>query len=204
MPKTKRKINKELLMQKRYWKKIKKRYPFLDPRNHWYTGKVLTKQERKNTCPMLAIGSGDIPEGWTRRFGYELCEELRKEFIRCGCLNTVYVVQAKEKFGSLRVYLSDIPDGCKADDIINKYSVLSETVCEMCGSTDAHMLNMGGWLCPMCRDCYNKLDDRIYPYDKFIIGQDRKASAEVQELRTHVKMRALNDILPRTKRKGRS
>ena len=36
MPKTKRKINKELLMQKRYWKKIKKRYPFLDTREHWY------------------------------------------------------------------------------------------------------------------------------------------------------------------------
>lgn len=65
MPKSKRRIKKELIMQKQHWKKIKKRYPFLDPRNHWYTGKVLTKQERKNTCPMLAIGSGDIPEGWT-------------------------------------------------------------------------------------------------------------------------------------------
>ena len=61
MPKSKRKIKKELIMQKQHWKKIKKRYPFLDPRNHWYTGKVLIKQERKNTCPMLAIGSGDIP-----------------------------------------------------------------------------------------------------------------------------------------------
>ena len=140
MPKTKRKINKELLMQKRYWKKIKKRYPFLDPREHWYCGYELTKKERSWTPPILSLDSGDIPAGWVKRFGHELCEDLRAEFIRCGCLNDVYIVQAKEKYGRLTIYFSTMPAWCKADDILGKYEELSETVCIHCGSTDAHMI----------------------------------------------------------------
>ena len=51
-------------MQKRYWKKIKKRYPFLNPREHWYCGYELTQKERSGTPPILALDSGDIPVGW--------------------------------------------------------------------------------------------------------------------------------------------
>lgn len=201
MSKTKRKINKELLMQKRYWKKIKKRYPFLDPREHWYCAYELTKKERNGTPPLLSLDSGDIPAGWVKRFGHELCEDLRAEFIRCGCLNDVYIVQAKEKYGRLTIYFSTMPAWCKVDDILGKYEELSETVCIHCGSTDAHMIGCG-WVCPECRDCYN-LHDNLYPYEEKIVDKDRKDSDEVKELRERVRMRPASDILPKQKRKGK-
>ena len=162
MPKTKRKINKEY---------------------------ELTKKERSWTPPILSLDSGDIPAGWIKRFGHELCEDLRAEFIRCGCLNDVYIVQAKEKYGRLTIYFSTMPAWCKADDILGKYEELSETVCIHCGSTDAHMIG-GGWICPECRDCYNQRDN-LYPYE------------EVTELRERVRIRPASDILLKQKRKGK-
>ena len=45
MSKAKRKNKKELVMQKRYWDQIKKRYPFLEEKTHWYTGTKLSKKK---------------------------------------------------------------------------------------------------------------------------------------------------------------
>ena len=130
MSKAKRKNKKELVIQKRYWDQIKKRYPFLEEKTHWYTGTRLSKKEKEETPPILSAWSGDIPEGWVIRFGHELCEELRAEFIRCGCLYTAQILQAKEKYGDLRIYLGEVPENCKAEDIIDKYSSISSSVSE--------------------------------------------------------------------------
>ena len=48
MAKTKRKINKQSVMQKQQWKYMRRRYPFLVPVRHWYTGMKMTKKEIKN------------------------------------------------------------------------------------------------------------------------------------------------------------
>lgn len=123
MAKTKRKINKQSVMQKQQWKYMRRRYPFLVPVRHWYTGMKMTKKEIKKTPPILSLESRDIPDGWVNRFGHELCEELRAELIRCGCLNSAFVMMAKEKFGELRLCLAGTPKECKADDMshITKY-----------------------------------------------------------------------------------
>ena len=112
-------------MQKQQWKYMRRRYPFLVPVRHWYTGMKMTKEEIKNTPPILSLESRDIPDGWVNRFGHELCEELRAELIRCGCLNSAFVVMAKEKFGELRLCLAGTPKECKADDIIDYYCEIS-------------------------------------------------------------------------------
>ena len=61
MAKTKRKINKQSVMQKQQWKYMRRRYPFLVPVRHWYTGMKMTKKEIKNTPPILSLESRDIP-----------------------------------------------------------------------------------------------------------------------------------------------
>lgn len=114
----------------------------------------MTKKEIKNTPPILSLESRDIPDGWVNRFGHELCEELRAELIRCGCLNSAFVVMAKEKFGELRLCLAGTPKECKADDIIDKYSEISRHVCARCGKMDTPMINYGGWYIPYCKECY--------------------------------------------------
>lgn len=154
MTKIKRKINKQSVMQKQQWKYMRRRYPFLVPVRHWYTGMKMTKEEIKNTPPILSLESRDIPDGWVNRFGHELCEELRAELIRCGCLNSDFVVMAKEKFGELRLCLAGTPKECKADDIIDKYSEISRHVCARCGKMDTPMINYGGWYIPYCKECY--------------------------------------------------
>ena len=60
MAKTKRKINKQSVMQKQQWKYMRRRYPFLVPVRHWYTGMKMTKKEIKNTPPILSLESRDI------------------------------------------------------------------------------------------------------------------------------------------------
>lgn len=159
MSKAKRKTKKELVIQKRYWDQIKKRYPFLEEKTHWYTGTKLSKKEKEETPPILSAWSGDIPEGWVIRFGHELCEELRAEFIRCGCLYTAQILQAKEKYGDLRIYLGGVPENCKAEDIIDKYSSISSSVCVHCGKMDTPIINDRGWIIPCCKECYEKMNE---------------------------------------------
>ena len=107
----------------------------------------------------MSTWSGDIPEGWVIRFGHELCEELRAEFIRCGCLYTAQILQAKEKYGDLRIYLDGVPKNCKAEDIIDKYNSISSSVCVHCGKMDTPIINDRGWIIPCCKECYEKMNE---------------------------------------------
>lgn len=159
MSNSKRKSKKQMLMKKQNWKYIARRYPFLIPETHWYTGIKLTKKEKKETEPILSFDSGDIPDGWVMRFGHELCEELRAEFIRCRCLNTVKIMQAKEKFGELRIYLDEEPEECRAYLVIDKYSAISSFVCYRCGKMGVSKINCRGWIIPCCKDCYEKMNN---------------------------------------------
>lgn len=202
MSKTKRKLNKQLAMERQHWKYIKRHYPFLDQKTHWYTGKMLDKKERKNMPPLMTLESGDIPKGWVKCFGYALCEELREEFIRCGCLDTVNIEQVKEKFGELRIYFGGLPNGCRAEDIVDKYAALSRSVCIYCGSMDAYEINIGGWLSPICRECYNTRDF-FESFDKVTEGKKKTETEEIKELKLHVAKQPHVNILPRRKRKGK-
>lgn len=154
---------KKDIMQKQHWKYMNRRYPFLISNDEWQKDKILP--------PALSIDSYDIPKGWTNRFGHELCEELRAEFIRCGCINNITLWEAKEKFGELRLDFFNVPSFSKYEDIIDKYSTISTSVCFKCGKMDTSMLNYGGWLIPCCKECYEQMqtlengwsaDDMLY------------------------------------------
>ena len=59
---------------------------------------------------------------------------------------------------SLRWYDNGTPIGCKVQEIIDKYSVLSENICIVCGKPDVPLTN-NGWLSPYCKKCFTMPSD---------------------------------------------
>ena len=123
-----------------------KRYPFLIPRNVW-TDKVAWDKRYAYTL------EDEFPRGWWKSFGLMLCEELREELIRCNYLRQFRLEQVKEKYGQLRVYFNAVPRYCHVNDIIRKYSTLSENICITCGRPDCYIVDTG-WISPECLGCY--------------------------------------------------
>lgn len=94
------------------------------------------------TCMCWGFEYGD---GWydiTRR----MLEELQEADPECELL------QAKEKWGELRVYVNG--NGL-AHEVVDKYEELSQGVCEHCGSTE-EITSEGSWITTLCAKCRSK------------------------------------------------
>ncbi len=63
----------------------------------------------------------------------------------------VEAVQVKEKFGSLRFYISGGDDHVYG--MIWLAEVMSNTICEQCGSTKEVSQTKSGWIHTLCKDC---------------------------------------------------
>lgn len=98
----------------------------------------------------------DLPRGWLRAFGTMMCDELEEEFEKYGVQNKLYVEQAKEKYGGLRLYMSTVGE---AQHIIDKYERISENICCGCGRPHTPMLNLS-WISPYCKNCYERLQSK--------------------------------------------
>lgn len=115
----------------------------------------------------------DIPKGWAKSFGLDLCNELKEELIRCNFLKEYKILQIKEKWGELRWYdgglplygdrlFIDLPEGtyvsgsnCKVWEMIDKYTNISRLVCIDCGNKAEYIST--GWISPYCESCAHKL-----------------------------------------------
>lgn len=158
----KKKTTKEL----KSWRKIKRNYPFLKRRYFF----PISKKEEKKDPPSLIY---DIPRGWLERFGEELCEELKADFIQHGCLETACISEAKEKYGDLRLTVDGVPDSSRCEDIIQKYAIISAHTCIICGKMDVPMVNIGGWFSPICEDCYQNFGQANIPYSQAACGKKK-------------------------------
>lgn len=130
-----------------YNKKLVKRYPFLLPRNCW-TGKVSKNYDYSFTeydC---------LYKGWKIGFGEFLLEELRDACLKTDFLNRLQILQWKEKYGGMRLYVNGAPK--EVHDIIHKYEFISEYICWKCGSPEATVVNDYGWYLPLCKCCWDK------------------------------------------------
>lgn len=79
---------------------------------------------------------------------YKIPEELRDQ---------IYFVQIKQKFGLLRVYVSQqIP---YIDGVIDMAEVMSGSLCEKCGQTGA-IRNIGNWLTTLCDKHYQEANGK--------------------------------------------
>lgn len=129
-------------------KELIERYPFLLPRNDW-TGEVEEDYDYSYTI------LDDMPKGWRKAFGEQLCEELREALIKVNYLDKYRIVQLKEKFGMVRIYSDGSPDGVDYP-ILDKYEEISTRTCIKCGAPATQMTT--GWIMPFCGKCVSEFD----------------------------------------------
>jgi hypothetical protein len=94
--------------------------------------------ERKLSFDVYGIECG---EGWKRLYGpiLDAASELN-----------IPVLQVKEKFGQLRIYLGDSPDWLH--QMVGIAEDMSAHVCEKCGKR-GRIKNDNGWLKARCEEC---------------------------------------------------
>lgn len=119
-----------------------------------------SKEQMLDKYPWLNVGMTSwidmMPEGWYASFGEFFFEDLDaalKESYPDGLPEDFRILDIKEKWGSLRVYLTHEPQ--PVSDVLYKYQYISSFVCLMCGAPYpfAHM-TYDGWVMPLCERCY--------------------------------------------------
>jgi hypothetical protein len=96
----------------------------------WYG---LLKEACDKIEPILAKCKKDNPKGW--EYGYYRASQI------------------KEKFGTLRFYMSGAPE--EVEDIIDEATIKSAKTCEDCGKPGK--FRDDGWCSTRCDTCYDKL-----------------------------------------------
>ena len=140
-----KRIKKKHLKQEN--KKLCERYPFLIIRD-WRTDKPIGYD---------FTYLDDMPMGWRKAFGEQMCEEIREELINYNYLDKYRIAQIKEKYGELRWYDFGAPADSKVYDIIDKYSELSKNTCIHCGRPATKI--SPGWISPYCDRCADRLSN---------------------------------------------
>ena len=152
-------------MNKRLKKKIRRRenkklieeYPFLYPKD--WRGRPVNKKRYKYDRTFL----DDMPVGWKKRFGKQMCADIKAVLIEDGCLETYGLSQVKEKWGILSWY--DYGGSKKAREIIMKYGHISKYTCTECGKLNVPILD-GGWVLPLCKGCWGETTFKRMKYYK--------------------------------------
>jgi len=87
-------------------------------------------------------GNIECSNGW-----FDIIENLLIELTKLG-KQDLYITQLKEKFGTLRVYLSYyVPE---AENLVKEAEKASETACEICGKEGK--LITSGWYSVRCKE----------------------------------------------------
>ena len=144
-----RKKIKEKKRQKLATKKLVKKYPWLQPSAHWYNGRIIKKRDWNYSWTWY----DDMPKGWKKCFGKMFLEELDIAIRKAGLYNVFGIDQLKEKYGRLECYVHGFND--EINQIIDKYSYISQNVCISCGTIDVPMVN-DSWISPFCFSCFKK------------------------------------------------
>lgn len=111
---------------------------------------LFQKDEDGTSCGFLGFECGD---GWfdlLKECILKIKEEIEQNTEKYPPELPVYVTQVKEKYGSLRFYVSYETD--EIDKIIREACVMSSCTCESCGKPgDLH--KVGGWFVTICLHC---------------------------------------------------
>ena len=163
-----RKINK--LRNKR----LVKKYPWLKPKFHPWTGRKLKRYDFEWTW------RDDIPRGWNIAFGDMMLGEIDSALRKAGLLESFTIEQIKEKYGALELY--NRGGNREIDSIISDYTHISEYVCIHCGRPDVKMTNTG-WIIPLCKDCYERNVNSTRSYEEVTDSKDDGRIPDVRKYR---------------------
>ena len=153
-------------------KKLIKKYPWLRIRNVW-TDKFIEIGDYSST------ELDALPEGWVRCFGVMMVKELNALLERAHYVNKFRIVEAKEKYGQLRLYHNGVPRSIydEFERVIDKYTYLSENVCANCGRPDVFM-TFSGWDFPLCKHCWDTCINDTREYEQVISDKDTGRMAD--------------------------
>lgn len=131
-------------------KKLCKRYPFL-----------IIRDWEDEPLGYEFTYLDDMPEGWKRAFGIDMCEDIRRVLVKANYLYNYRICQVKEKYSGLRWYDAGAPSSIynELQDVIDKYEELSYRTCIRCGRPATKISQ--GWISPFCDRCAEKFSDRI-------------------------------------------
>lgn len=168
-------------------KALCERYPFLIPRNVW-TGKRITDgaglDSDSDKVPEYNYEwtlLDNMPEGWRKAFGEQMCEEMREALIDEGRLDDYVITDIKEKYGGLRWYSYE--ETARTIKIIHKYEELSHRTCIRCGAPATVVTT--GWINPYCDNCLprnnNAPDDHMTIEEYFDEGAYYDENTDTEE-----------------------
>ena len=129
------------------------KYPFLMPK-YWNRETMQYEIDKDYKYDFTLLD--EMPDGWRKAFGEMMCEEIYNALVECDGLNDYRIEQIKEKYGMLCWY--SYPSYEEVERIIDKYSVLSENICIICGKPDVPIIN-SSWISPFCKKCYTTPSD---------------------------------------------
>ena len=119
-----------------------------DPIKYWFYQPDPTLQNN-----LMAFG-WECGKGWFPMLT-ELSDKLdaifREKYLES--MESFEVLQVKEKFGTLRFYVSSAPD--EIYELIDEYEKKSGTICETCGKTGT-LKESHGWFMTVCEECFNE------------------------------------------------
>lgn len=98
-----------------------------------------------------------FPEGWLKAFGMNMIKDMQEHIntLLKETQQALYIVDIKEKYGYLRVYLSGYTEELRK--IIRKYEEVSKRTCIKCGKRATKIST--GWICPWCDECIKSMSD---------------------------------------------
>lgn len=136
-------------MSNEYNRQICMEYPFLVPRNN--------EEEIDINFDYSYTVLDELPSGW-RELVLQMCEEIKEVLIEKypDLLTKYYVVQAKEKYGTLRWYANIYIE--ELEEIATKYAILSQYVCIRCGKATTIVSKDIKFLCSKCYERMNRID----------------------------------------------
>lgn len=143
-------------------KRLVEKYPFLRPRNRW-TGEPVADYDYSFT------ELDDMPTGWRKAFGEQMCEELLAEVPYTKDPEHYRILQIKEKFGELRWY--DAGGTERTGQIIQRYAVRSARTCIACGAPATEI--SVNWVSPYCDVCAHGIQyESFVPIDIWFAKQE--------------------------------
>jgi ribosomal protein L37AE/L43A len=110
--------------------------------------------ESKEPYELFGIECGD---GWKKLYEpiIEYIEEYNKDKKE---EDKIEIYQIKEKFGSIRIYLSHYNDELR--QMIDDAEEQSYYTCEECGKYIKKPIVEHHWIYPMCRECYDGMKEK--------------------------------------------
>lgn len=134
------------------WREVMvENYPFLQVKDEWTNELIESKSW---------IYLDDLPVGWVKAFGEQMCEELMNILRAHDYVEKYQIVQVKEKFGALCWYDNAHYDWEDYKKWYHKYEELSRYTCVDCGNL-AEVIATGGWISPFCINCLDEMDRNI-------------------------------------------